>query len=207
MLVYIVRHGETVWNVAGKTQGTQDIPLSDKGREQAKKLARRLKYEPVEKIYCSDLHRAYETADIIGNEIDKSPHTTPLLREVCFGNWEGHTIEDIDRIFPGQLSLWYNNPLFCAPEGESIHGVHGRVKRFIAELTLSTIGDIQGIIIVSHALVSKVLILELLGMPISYIGKFKQDNAGLSIIRYMPEKSILLSLNDISHLRHDFIPY
>lgn len=207
MLIYIVRHGETIWNVSGKTQGVQDVPLSDNGREQAKKLAERLKFECIEKIYCSDLQRAYETAHIIGKEIGKDLQPTPLLREVCFGKWEGLTIPNIHKFFPGQLDLWYNDPLFCAPEGESIHCVLGRVKKFIAELVLSNTENIQGIMIVSHALLSKILILELMGMPTSYISQFKQSNAGLSIIRYMPKKSILLSFNDTCHLRNDFVSY
>ncbi|MHB8156286.1 MAG: histidine phosphatase family protein, partial [Desulfocucumaceae bacterium] len=63
--VFLVRHGETIWNSEQKLQGHADIPLSDKGRQQAKALAERLAPRSISAVYCSDLGRAVETASQI----------------------------------------------------------------------------------------------------------------------------------------------
>ncbi len=200
MLIYITRHGQTYWNDTGKTQGVKDIPLTDKGKEQARKLARRLLNEDIQMIYTSDLKRAVETAGIIGKEIGRTYKVTPCLREANFGNWEGYTINEIDEIFPGQLDMWYRDPDFCPPGGESMNCVKKRVDDFIDQMKEIKIDKDQGILVVSHALTSKILITELLGLPISFIKKIKQSNVGLTIIRVTEGKSVLLLHNDTCHL-------
>lgn len=200
MFVYIVRHGETEWNVEGRTQGTSDISLTDKGRIQALRLARRLRNMPITAIYCSDLKRAVETASIIGRELNVLWITTPLLREACFGEWEGHTIREIEDLFPGQLSRWYQDHDFCAPGGESLSCVRERIVKFIGQIKALEIGQDEGILVVSHALTCKVLIAELMGLPLTYIRRIRQDNAGLTVIKMLEEGSVLFSLNDVCHM-------
>lgn len=200
VFVYIVRHGETEWNVEGRTQGACDIGLTDEGRRQALRLARRLKGVPIRKIYCSDLKRAFETASIIGNEIGQQWVATPLLREACFGEWEGHTIGEIECIFPGQLSRWYRDHTFCAPGGESLSCVRERIIKFIDQIKSLEIAQDEGILVVSHALTCKVLILELMDLPLSYIRRIKQDNTGLTVIKVLPEGNVLVSLNETYHV-------
>ena len=68
--LYLVRHGQSEWNYQKKVQGQQDTILTEQGRIQAKKLGHRLKKENIDAIYSSDLKRAYETANIIGKEIN-----------------------------------------------------------------------------------------------------------------------------------------
>ena len=81
MRLFLTRHGETEWNRLGKTQGMQNTCLSDLGRVQAKKLGEYLeKKEQITAIYCSDLLRARETAEIIGNQLQLNPISDPLLR-------------------------------------------------------------------------------------------------------------------------------
>ncbi len=90
---FIVRHGETEWNVVGRIQGHSDIPLSRKGREQAHTVARRLAAAPLDVVYCSDLSRASETARIILGDRDIPLHATAELRERDYGVFEGLTVE------------------------------------------------------------------------------------------------------------------
>ena len=68
--IYIVRHGQTEWNILGKTQGHGDSNLTAKGREQAELLAESMTKYPIDYIYSSDLGRAYQTAEIIGNKLN-----------------------------------------------------------------------------------------------------------------------------------------
>ena len=67
--IYIVRHGQTEWNLLGKTQGHGNSDLTPKGIEQAELLADSMTKYPIDYIYSSDLGRAYQTAEIIGNKL------------------------------------------------------------------------------------------------------------------------------------------
>ena len=87
----LVRHGETDWNAEGRLQGHTDRPLNDFGRRQAKELADRLAGEGADAIYTSDLARAKETAEIVGERLGLTVVVDPDLREKDWGTWEGLT--------------------------------------------------------------------------------------------------------------------
>lgn len=101
IVICLVRHGETVWNREQRLQGHQDIPLTDKGREQARAVARRLSTEPWDLVYSSDLSRARETAEIIAKHCGVRVVTDPRLRERFYGRFEGLTREEIAQLSPG----------------------------------------------------------------------------------------------------------
>lgn len=86
---YLIRHGETEWNVAGRLQGHSDSPLTINGRQQVKNTAKRLQHVPFKKIYTSDLGRAVQTAQILAQEHAITYESNPQLREVSFGTFEG----------------------------------------------------------------------------------------------------------------------
>ncbi|HJZ48846.1 MAG TPA: histidine phosphatase family protein [Roseiflexaceae bacterium] len=90
---YLIRHGETDWNLHGRWQGHTDIPLNEDGRTQARRLAARLRSEGVrfDAIYSSDLQRAWETAVESGAAIGLAPQPLPALREIDVGSWSGLT--------------------------------------------------------------------------------------------------------------------
>ena len=87
----LVRHGETDWNAEGRLQGHTDRPLSDYGRRQARELADELDGEEFEAVYASDLARARETAEILGERLGLPVVLEPDLREKNWGSWEGLT--------------------------------------------------------------------------------------------------------------------
>ena len=94
----LVRHGETDWNAEGRLQGQTDRPLSDYGRRQARELAEELADEGLEAIYSSDLARAHETAEIVGERLGLAVGLDPDLREKDWGSWEGLTSVERDRV-------------------------------------------------------------------------------------------------------------
>jgi 2,3-bisphosphoglycerate-dependent phosphoglycerate mutase len=99
----LVRHGETDWNADGRLQGQTDRPLSDFGRQQARRLADELATEDFEAIYSSDLARARETAEIVGARVGLPVELDPDLREKDWGTWEGLTAAERDRVeFAGE---------------------------------------------------------------------------------------------------------
>lgn len=201
MLLYLTRHGETIWNRLGKTQGIQDTSLTDLGRIQAKKLGQQLKKNNnINAIYCSDLLRARETAEIIGKEISIEPTSSPLLREVAFGNWEGLSIPEIEERYPGQLARWRNELTFAPEGGESLLAVQDRIVSFIKMIKEKHQNSDDNILIVSHAATTKVIILSLIGIPLSLLTHFKISQASLSLLNVQQDGSSIIYLNDTCHL-------
>ena len=91
---YFLRHGQTDWNVAKRIQGQTDIPLNDRGREQARLAGKKISTLDISAIYASQLSRAYETAELV-----KPHHSTPIsivedLKEVTIGERDGHPSGD-----------------------------------------------------------------------------------------------------------------
>lgn len=200
MRLYLTRHGETQWNRLGKTQGIQDISLSDFGRTQARGLGERLKsYNAIDAIYCSDLSRARETAEIIGDKLGLKPSSTDLLREVSFGQWEGLSTAEIEAQYPNGLERWRNDPYFSPEGGESLSAVHHRISSFLEGLKFDHPMDHEDILIVSHAVTTKVIILGLMELPLSFITRFKINQGGLSLIDMGKGHNSILYLNDTHH--------
>ena len=92
----LVRHGETDWNTERRWQGHADVPLNDRGREQAQRLAEELGAEMLDAIYASDLVRARETAEIVGAALGVEVIPDPDLREIDVGSRQGRTWTEID---------------------------------------------------------------------------------------------------------------
>jgi 2,3-bisphosphoglycerate-dependent phosphoglycerate mutase len=113
----LVRHGETDWNADGRLQGHTDRPLSDHGRRQARKLAEELSGEEIEAVYSSDLARARETAEVVGDRLGLPVELDPELREKDWGNWEGLTAVERDRVeFAGESTEAHQQRMLRALE-------------------------------------------------------------------------------------------
>ncbi|MBE0688577.1 MAG: histidine phosphatase family protein, partial [Anaerolineae bacterium] len=101
--VHIIRHGETIWNHEKRWQGQLDTPLSERGVQQAKLLARYLQTRPITAIYTSDLQRAYVTGEIIADALGLRPQTDTRLREMNMGVLQGLTIGEIQARYAQEL--------------------------------------------------------------------------------------------------------
>ncbi len=94
-MFFVLRHGQTDWNLDARLQGSTDIPLNDTGREQARKAADILRDHGLERIIASPLSRALETAQIVGAALGLETTTDVRLIERNFGRFEGMTIEEV----------------------------------------------------------------------------------------------------------------
>jgi broad specificity phosphatase PhoE len=130
----LVRHGETDWNAEGRLQGHTDRPLNDVGRRQAAALAERLAGDGITAVYASDLSRARETAAILAARLELPVVLDPDLRERDWGNWEGLTGGERDRVeFEGETSEAHRDRTLSAvqriverhPEGRIVVVTHG----------------------------------------------------------------------------------
>jgi alpha-ribazole phosphatase/probable phosphoglycerate mutase len=160
MKIILIRHGQTQWNNLQKYQGHKDIPLNDFGRKQALKIANYLHAnENIEALYCSDLSRTRETADIIGKRLGLNAVCDLRLREINFGKWEGMTFSEVYKECPDQYNAWYNNTIkYGIPGGESFTN--------LLERAMTSINDIKEkhkcpVAVVTHGGVIKAVLHQL----------------------------------------------
>src|SRR5947209_9607942 len=112
----LVRHGETEWNRDQRVQGHLDVALSERGIEQAQRLARWLTGEPIDALYSSDLQRARVTAEILAG--GRLPvRLEPRLREGRFGVFEGLTAAEITSAYPEEYRAWREDAVRHRPPG------------------------------------------------------------------------------------------
>ncbi|MBS4536252.1 histidine phosphatase family protein [Clostridium sp. D2Q-14] len=193
--LYLIRHGETIWNKIGIIQGQADISLTKKGEKQAFLVSNKLKDANIRHIYSSDLNRAYDTAKIIAKNLDISVSKKEELREINFGAWQGFTIKYIKKAYNKEYEIWRNEPyLLTIPKGESLIKVQERVMRFINRLDESH--KYNNILIVSHSVVIKVIILGLLDLDLVTYRKFSISNCGLTIIEFIEKRKVIKCLNE-----------
>lgn len=199
---YLVRHGQTVWNTLGQTQGHGNSPLTELGMQQAKDLAEALKEYPIDIIYCSDLGRAVETAEIIGKELNIEIHPTESLREMGFGVWEGMPLREIEKIYPESFKMWRNEPEKVHIEGgETLDMIKQRQDKLIEELNKKYKN--KHILLVSHSVTVRVMLLSFLESHVRNIYRIKQDNTALNIVEYRNYGPVIMKMNDTRHLKKD----
>jgi broad specificity phosphatase PhoE len=153
MLTHItfVRHGETSWNATGRWQGHAFVPLNDEGRRQAARLAQHLiaLAGEISAIYCSDLARALETAQIIAATLEKSVLVDERLREIDMGEWQGLTGDEIKAWDSERYHKILNGSEDLArPGGESWQQVNERSLAVVEEILAVRQG--QHVLVVSH---------------------------------------------------------
>ncbi len=137
MRLYIIRHGETQWNVLKRFQGRSDIPLNDEGRRLAKITAEALSDIPFSRIYTSPLKRAFETAQIIKGSRDIPLITDERIIEIGFGEYEGLCCDKDNYNIPDpEFMNFFDMPQkYKPPKGaESIEDLRLRTADFFEEL-------------------------------------------------------------------------
>jgi broad specificity phosphatase PhoE len=158
--LYLVRHGETDWNAAGRLQGSTDVPLNEQGRAQALALASQLSHHGVERVWTSDLSRARETGSIIAGHLGLvEPVVEADLRERRFGVFEGLTRDEIAARYPVEWRAWHSKT--AMPEGgeEREHSV-ARLAGALQRIWEHTFGTALA---VSHGGIMRLWLSELAG--------------------------------------------
>lgn len=198
--VFLVRHGATVLTAEDRFAGETEVPLSDEGREQVRRLSQRLAGEPINAVYASPMGRTVETARILaephGSEI--RPHEG--LREISHGEWEGRTRAEVEQIFPEAYTKWEEDPFSFAPEGGET-GLSVTARALPALLSIVAAHTGCHILVVSHKATIRLLISSLLGFdPRSYRDRLDQSPAALNILDFKgPTRARLTLFNDTSH--------
>ena len=127
MKLYVVRHGQTNYNIANKVCGKSDVELTDLGKQQAKKASEQLQDVSLDFIFASPLKRAYTTAKIINENHQLPIHQDQRIQEINFGKFEGVVNNEEFQYYKQNHALHY-------PKGESLFQVVHRVYSFLEEL-------------------------------------------------------------------------
>jgi broad specificity phosphatase PhoE len=176
--LWLVRHGQTDWNLAGRWQGqADDAPgLNDRGRAQVLDICGTLQGRNITAIYSSDLLRAKQTALLIADSLHLPVILEPRLREINLGVWEGMLSEEIEKDYAEELAQRSLHPFQTpAPNGESPHDVAERVLTAVNEIT-ATHHD-ETLVIVSHALSLAVIICQAKGFQMQDVYQHIPENA------------------------------
>ena len=175
MNLYVVRHGETIWNVEKRVQGITDIPLTEKGRKEAEELQELISTLNIDVVISSPLERARETAEILIDS--KLPiNTDDRIKERDWGMNEGALISEVDRWVCWDVIL--NTKV---QNIECIQDFMDRVSNFIEEIKIKH--QDKNVLIVTHSAVSRV-IHYLLGIIPEDGDLSKIDIPNLRIIEY-----------------------
>lgn len=202
-LVWLARHGETTWNVAGRYQGRLESELTPLGERQARALAgffgkRAQRGEPVPtRIVSSPLSRCTATARPSARRLGLTAETSDALIEIGHGTWEGRYRDDIARDDPARYSLWREAPARVAFEGgETLAGVLERWRGFARELARGT----QHTLVVTHDAVIRCALVDLLGRPLDDFWKVNVENGAFALLTSDGATLSLLRECDVAHL-------
>jgi broad specificity phosphatase PhoE len=156
--VYVVRHGETEWNVEKRTQGRLDSQLTEKGKKDADLLRERLKDIDFTRIISSPSIRTMETATRVKGLRSIPIETDERIYEINLGAWQGKTEEEIKTQFPEQFHFYWNEPQrFENKLGENFVDVKNRIENFFNELERNH--PTGNVLVITHGVVIKSLYL------------------------------------------------
>lgn len=196
----LVRHGQTAWNKDVRFRGTTDLPLSELGFAQARRVDDWLRDEPIRAIYSSPLKRAVQTAQPLAEALCMPIQFRHGLISADYGEWQGLTPQEVSERWPDLYRMWQQSPDQVAfPGGESLTIVLDRAVAMLDELSQEH--PDQTVALFSHEIVCKALMLHMLGMELSAYWRMPQDNACINAFSYSPRHRSLIYLNDTCHLK------
>ncbi len=204
MLLYLVRHAQTASSAVDSFNGRSDLPLTEQGREQARKLGARLSNVQFAAVVRSPLGRTEATARLVAPGV---PHVIlEELTEIDYGEWEGLSPAQARERNPELYDAWVADPSRIAPPG-------GETAAQVAQRALAAVAEIQRlfepagglVLVVSHKATLRVLAAALTLAPISrYRARWAQDECALNLVELRTGKEPFLRLwNDTAHLGPD----
>ncbi len=217
IMVHLVRHAQTTWNVEGRFLGAADIPLTPLGHAHARQLVTAFADVPLVAVYASDLCRARDTAAPVAAAHELPVQPDVRLREMNQGELEGyrgaelHARPEYDAFF----AEWARESVDAvAPGGESLRQTLARASAALGAIVEAhhcddNDGGETHVLVVSHGLTLQMLIADAIGLPLENAGRIRPQHGSVSTVRYpAPDEPrarypVLLRLNDRHHLRDE----
>lgn len=197
----LVRHGESAANGKGFFAGQLDIPLSDRGKEQARRVADYIKKNyHVDKIYSSDLSRAYDTAKAIAETVGLEIETEEKLREIYSGDWQGRTFDELQEQYADTYGVWLTDigNAVC-PNGETVKELYQRI--FFAVSKIAKENREKTIVVVTHATPIRALCCRMKGFSVKEMKNVPWvSNASLTVLQFEEDEFSLVEEDVCEHL-------
>ncbi|MEU7172939.1 bifunctional RNase H/acid phosphatase [Micromonospora tulbaghiae] len=198
----LVRHGETERTVQKRYSGRGDVPLTERGRAQARATAARVAAlaPTVAAVVSSPLSRCTATAEAVAAQVGNPPvRTDDDLIECDFGVWEGHTFAEVREGWAAELDAWLASTRVAPPKGESFVTVAERTGRAVDRLRSAYPGET--VVVVSHVSPIKLVLRDALAAGDAFLHRLYLDTAGISVLDLYPDGGVAVrSVNDTSHL-------
>lgn len=199
--LFLIRHGQTQWNLENRIQGNMDSPLTDLGRQQARWLSETYRDEAFDRIYTSTLDRAYETAKILRGDRKIEIIRLDSLKEIHFGEWEGKAFLELREEKPEAFDAFRFTPESFRPAGgETFQEAQNRIVGAVREILRKNRGEKLALVI--HGAVLKLLMGHFLKLPINQIWEPPVIHpTSVSHIRFEGPDFEILKFGDISHYK------
>jgi broad specificity phosphatase PhoE len=199
MFVYLVRHGETLWNVEQRILGVTDIELTKTGFLQAQALANAFRSKSIQAVYSSDLSRAFQTAKILAEPHKLEVRAHVGLREMNQGEIEGLTFEELRDQQPEFLESWRQDPSsIVISGGESLVELQERTWNTVCELAEAH--SDENIVLVSHNLAIVAALCRLLGLSLKRFRQLRQGFTGVTLLEHTKLGWAVHYMNVMTHL-------
>lgn len=188
LLVHLLRHGQTEWNVNNLCAGQTDIPLNGEGRAQAARITDYFRRRPLGAVFGSDMSRTRSTAEGICETHGLAYREDRRLREINYGRLEGTDSSRWDELFPELMRKWnYGSFAEAPPEGESRQSLIRRSVAFLDELASGN--ERAPVLVVTHGGVIKALLTHVVLRGAGHevdrsLGLFRVDNASVTTLRF-----------------------
>ena len=198
--LYVVRHGQTAWNVGEIFRGRADVPLDETGRREAELAGETLREEVIHAVYSSPLTRSQETARHIAKFHNLSVESLEAIIDISYGDWEGLGNDQVREKYPGLHRLWHEQPHKVRfPRGENLDEVRVRTMTAVERLLVKHAG--QTVVLVAHRAPNKVICCALIGLDNSHFWRIQQDTACTNLFTHKNGEWIVTFLNDTSFLK------
>jgi len=190
--LFLVRHGETDWNLSGQIMGEQPVPLNQNGEAQVKRLASFLKSRSIHALYSSPVARALQTAEILASVLQVPVTADQGLTEINVGEWEGRYWKDLTDEFARQQ--FYTRPEEARPPGgETLREVQARAIAVVERAR--ALEEADQLLFVSHADVVRTILAHYLRLDLKTVRQMRIDHASLTALELNGTLADLLFLN------------
>lgn len=199
--LFLIRHGETAWNVLGKYQGQSDVALSENGIEQAERLAANFPADTLDRVYTSDLIRAAETAQMVAGRFGIPVKKCRDFREIDFGDWEGRTYKEIASRWPEAMANFFRHPdILKIPNGETFQELQIRAMKALTHILSDKENEEKNVAVFAHGAIIRTMLAGVLGMPLANLWRIRQSNTAVNSIRCDDGFPMIELLNSTCHL-------
>lgn len=195
-MIFLMRHAQTQMSSGKRLIGQCDVSLSDIGFETCHRIGEALKTYRIDCVCSSQLKRARQTADIMASYLDKQVIVAEGINEISLGDWDGRFVADLQKEYPKEYEQRGKDLIhYRVPGGENYIDMQKRVLNAFSELCKQ-----QGnLLIVAHTSVNRIILADILGMPLSHMLRISQDYGCLNVIAQRGLEPYVKTINLGSH--------